>query len=292
MSRSCKGFSLPEVMASLVILLVVSAAAFRAMQFYQKSYGSTAVRSDIHMGVRSAIELMTQEVGQAGLLNFTTRTLGAAVTGSATTQTISVSSAAYFFQGERVTVGSSTTEEETVLGTINTSTPTVDAILTLAQAASTPVKAVGVFSQGVLPTSTATQLRLFGDINGDNTLVYVTYDCDTSAGTISRSITTWTQTVTTRNTPEVILSNITTNPGSTPCFQYTTATSRGTTFVTSIAVTLTIRSSETDPLTGQAVTLTKSFLNLSPRNVNAAYNLSQAGYTTRLQNLPSNIPLS
>jgi hypothetical protein len=63
-------------------------------------------------------------------------------------------------------------------------------------------------------------------------------------------------------------------------------------FVTSVGITLSVRTSAIDPQTREYVTMTKSFLNLSPRNVLQALTLARSGYTTRIQNLPANVPLT
>src|SRR5262245_53096569 len=111
-ANSQKGFSLLEMLFSVVIMLVASGAAFRALGYYQQNYGSTQLRADMHQGIRGALELMTQEVNQAGLLNFAPRTLSAAVTSSVTAQTVGLNSVDAIFVGEKLVVDTNDFQEE------------------------------------------------------------------------------------------------------------------------------------------------------------------------------------
>ena len=182
--------------------------------------------------------------------------------------------------------------EEVTVTAVDAANSTLTAVFTKNHATNALIKAYGIFPQGVLSSSTGTQLRIFGDINGDGTIAYVQYTCDTGAGTLSRSVTTVTPTTSTMTSSQVLVGDITANPGGTPCFQYTSRTAGPYTFVTSVAVTLSARTSSLDPQTGQYGTMTKSFLNLSPRNVLTALSFVLKGYSDRVQNTPPNIPLT
>jgi len=281
------------MMISLVVLLVVTAAAFYALRYYQQSYGSTRLRAVMHEGVRGVVELMTQEVGQAGLLNLAPRRTTAAVNVSLTPQSVRLTSIDGIFVGESLIVDLGSNEETVTVTAVDPSTSAVSAVFKVAHAANSMVRGTGVFPQGVLSSSTASELRLFGDINNDGTVVYLKYTCDVNAGTLTRSVTTLTPTVTTANAPEVLLDNVVPNPNSTPCFQYSSDVTAGPfTFRTQVGITLSVRTSEVDPQTGQYVIMTKTFLNLSPRNVLNGLAMARAGLTARLHNTPPNLPLS
>ena len=56
--RQNEGFSLLELLISLVILLTVSGSAFEVLSYYQKAYLSTEMRADVHSGIRAALALM------------------------------------------------------------------------------------------------------------------------------------------------------------------------------------------------------------------------------------------
>jgi prepilin-type N-terminal cleavage/methylation domain-containing protein len=290
--KQSRGFSLVEMLISVFVLLVITSAAFYALRFYQQTYRSTRLRASMHEGVRGVAELMTQEIGQAGLLNFTPRTTTTAVAPSAIAQSVTLNSVDSIFVGEALDVDLGSNEEAVTVTAINVNASSITAVFTAPHGANAMVRANGVFPQGVLSSSTANELRLFGDINNDGTVVYLKYACDTAAGTFTRSITKVTPTSAAANVPETLLTNLIANPSAAPCFQYTTVTSGAYTFVTSVGVTLSVRTAAVDPQTRQYGTMTKSFLNLAPRNILSGLNLAVSGNTDHLQTTPPNIPLT
>ena len=292
--RPSGGFSLLELMACIVILLVISGAVFSLLTYYQKVYGTTRLKADMYDNVRGVIELMSQEIGQAGLVSLPSPspTLSAAVTANASAQTVAVSSTTSMFVGEKLLIDAGTSQELVALTAVGTSPSTITGIFNQNHASGVPVNVLGVFPNGVMSTSTATQLQLFGDINADGSLVYVRYDCDTAAQRLTRSVTTVTPTITTSSPAQTLLSTLVANPGATPCFQYTTTTAGGYTFYANVAVTLSVQTTAPDPQTGAYLTLTKSFLNLAPRNILIGLELANAANTNLLQPKPPNLPLS
>ncbi len=289
-TQSEAGFSLLELTASMAILLVVCGAALSALGAFQKSYGSTLLRSDMHAGVRSATELLAQEIGQAGSVPATQTTLGAAVTALSTAQVVTVGSSAGMYVGEKLQIDTGATQETVTITALSYTLNTITAVFTQAHASGVLVQAIGVFPQGILSSSTGTQLQMFGDINADGTLQFVEYNCDTTAGTLTRSITPVIGS-TAKNTPVVLVQNLIANPGGTSCFQYTWTTSGTYTIATSVSLTLTTQTAKPDPQTGVYATMTKSFLNLDPRNLIDGLDLANNSMTNRLQPTPSNLPL-
>jgi len=301
-ANSEKGFSLLEMLISLVILLIASGAAFYALTYYQRSYGSSQLRADMHMGVRATLELMAQEVNQAGLLPFgPPRQLSAAVSACpspcSSPPPVQISSVNSIFVNEMLTIDTGSNQEDVKVTAVNTATSQITAVFTKAHPANAPVNAFGLFRQGISTTSpnqsNGTLLKIVGDINGDNTLTYVEYDC--SGSTLTRSE--WqipssgVRTSVTTGTG-ILVKDVIPNPGTppTPCFQYATASAGGFTFVTSVTVTLSVQSADKDPFTKQRVVMKQSSLNLSPRNLLTALNLAQAGFTGRLQPIPTVTP--
>ena len=282
-----RGFSLLEMMISVAILLIISGSAFQALSYYQKNYVSTQLRVDLHGGMRAALELMTQEVGQAGLLSFTPTTLSAAVTANGNSQSVSLGSSSGVFVGEKLLFDTGNLQETVSVSAISGSS--VTGIFSKNHAQGSAVTAVGIFPQGIMSTSTATQLQLFGDLYSDGTLQFAEYTCDTTAGTFSRSITPVSAAA--NNAAQILIGNVVANPGGTACFQYTSRLISGYTFVTSVGVTLTVQTAQKDPQTNQYVTLTKSFLNIAPRNVLAGVDDAQSSIISRLQPTPANLPL-
>src|SRR5258705_11047362 len=63
--RQC-GFSMLEMMVTLVIFLGVAGIVMTAMMQMTNTQGSVANRTAMHSSVRSATELLQQEIGQAG----------------------------------------------------------------------------------------------------------------------------------------------------------------------------------------------------------------------------------
>jgi len=95
------GFSLIEMMVSMAVVLTVSGAVFSALGYYQKSYRSSTLQADMHSGIRGALELMKQEIEQAGMLNFKSGQLLATVMPGGTAQSVPVSSTSFVFVGRK-----------------------------------------------------------------------------------------------------------------------------------------------------------------------------------------------
>jgi prepilin-type N-terminal cleavage/methylation domain-containing protein len=293
---ACEGFSLIEMMVTMAVLLVISGGIFSAISSSEQSYARTELKSDMYENVRGAAELMAQEIGQAGLVNLPASTPSAAVSANATAQTVAVSSTTSMFVGEQVLVDASTNNEELVTLTgVNAST--ITGIFGKAHAAGVPINVLGVFPNGVVAPattdgSTANVLNIFGDINADGSLVYVRYTCTpgtaAAPGTLTRSVTTILPGIDAVSASQTLLSTVVGGTGAV-CFQYTTAAAAGFTFVTNVGFTLSVQATRPDPQTGVYPQMTKSFLNLAPRNVSAGLELANAGITNRLQPTPANV---
>jgi prepilin-type N-terminal cleavage/methylation domain-containing protein len=199
---------------------------------------------------------------------------------------------------------------------LNTTAKTIDACFWYNHIASTPVVAMGAFANGIVPPSppsalpngsTANKLKMFGDINGDGKMVYIEYYCDNGDAGTAGSFNLY-RNVMAYDTPAInkpvvtnsmiLLGNVHSNPVDAsgvarPCFQYQTAslTVQGApfTFVLDVAVTLTVWTQSVDPITKQFQTETKALLNVSPRNVFFAWELTGIGYTNRIQSTPGTI---
>ncbi len=314
------GFSLIELVVVVAIMMMVSGIVMTGVADATKAQRTMSNRVQMHAGVRSATELLQQEVGQAGRVTLpgtTPPTLTATVNAGTTTAVLS--SAAGMFVGERLVIdpgsfnqGTLSSNEETVeVSAVNTATNTitisrsVDAMDATIQAsfvnthaAGTPVRVYGGFSSGVVPPgmtngSTGTVLKLYGDVNGDGNMVYVEYTCDTNTGNLYRNSMAFDATAKPAVTAtDVLLENIQANPDNTACFTYMPnplPTVGGNTFVLDVAITLTVRTQIKDPTTGQYQTETKSLLNVSPRNVFHTWQLSSAGMNNRVQPIPPTV---
>jgi len=310
--QSQEGFSLLEMIVTVAVLMGVMGAVLSLMSAQQKSTVTQQLKGDLYQSLRGTSELMTQEIGQAGLVslpsvsnaacpNTSQPTLTAAVAANAAAQLVPVSAGTVdsMFQGEQLLIDTGASEELVTLTAVSASTDQITAIFANPHATCAVIKAYGTFPGGLVSTSDGSHLKLFGDINSNGTLAYVEYDCNPNAsgtGTLTRSITALTPLTVAKNTADTVLTNLLTNPGGTACFQYTTpapVTIGATTytFVTNVAITLSVQSPEPDPQSGQFLTMTKSLLNVSPRNVLIGWELANATppVPTRLQATPLNV---
>jgi len=308
------GFSLLEMMAALLVLLVVAGIVMSGMSQMMNSQNQIANRTEMHAGVRSATELLQQEIGQAGKVSLAAPnanvTLHAAVAASPTTA-VSFSldastGSASVYPTEVLTVDEGTNQEViTVSGT--SSAPT--ATFVNAHAAGVPVVSLGAFSTGIVPPqsapasytngSTGTVLKLYGDINNDGNMLYVEYNCTqgtaASPGYLYRNE----MAITATSKPAVdntmiLLNNLLANPNDAnnnpvPCFNYQVQQLGAGYVVTDVAVTLTVQPQNPDPQTGALVPETKALLNISPRNVFEVWDTARLVDPTRAQAMPPNI---
>jgi hypothetical protein len=183
------------------------------------------------------------------------------------------------------------------VASVNSGASTIKACFLSAHANGTVLMPMGAFATGIVPPagiangSSATVLKLYGDIIGDGNMVYVEYTCDTVNHNLYRNVMPFNQVGKPPVTnAQILLSNIIDNPGGTPCFTYQTAqlTAQGTvfTFVLDVAVTLTVQTQQLDPLTKQYQTETKALLNVSPRNVFTAWEMAGLTFTDHVQSTP------
>jgi prepilin-type N-terminal cleavage/methylation domain-containing protein len=293
-SRGDEGFSLPELLVSVIVMSVVIGAATQFLLQTVNSQRTMWNRTQMHSSVRGAIELLQQEVGQAGLVSLPGPvTLTAAVTLG--TQTVGVSSSAGMFLGEQLLIGTGAGQETVTVTALNTAANTITASFTQAHDAGVAVAVAGGFASGIVPPnmtngSTGALLKLFGDINSDNQMVYVEYTCDTVTERLSRNMMAWNAAVKPALTPgHVLLTNVVPNPGGAPCFSYQTETIGGNTYVTAVAITLSVRTEEIDPVTGQFQIETKTLLNVSPRNVFHAWQMASMLELNRIQPMPPSV---
>jgi len=296
------GFSLIELMISMGILLVVSSAVTGALMQMTTSQSTIWNRTQMHSGVRSATELLQQEVGQAGRVALpATVLLGAAIAADAMNpQTVGVSSATGMYTGEQLTIDTGANQETVALTAVDTVNNTITGIFTLAHANLAPVSVLGGFASGIVPPapgfangSTGTLLKLYGDINGDGNMVYVEYTCDTVAGNLYRNVMPFDAGAKPALTAaEILLGSILPNPNGTACFTYNPnplPVVGGNTYVLDVAITLTVQTQTRDRITNQFQLETKALLNVSPRNVFNVWQLASAGITNRVQPMPATV---
>jgi prepilin-type N-terminal cleavage/methylation domain-containing protein len=332
-----RGFSLPEVLIAVAILLIISGTVTSGIMQVVNSFRTITNRTALHAGVRSATEVLQQEVGQAGRIALPgAATLGAAVTTGAQTVGIkqvingstcssngtAVPCVSGIFVGEWLAIDAGASRETVLVTSVDTTNKQITAAFAGAHAAGANVTTLGGFASGIVPPmyydgsswvtypngSDGSHLKLFGDINGDGKMVYVEYTCDASnTGNLYRNVMDFdAASKPALSNSQVLLRNVTTNPGGTNCFTYMPSPlsyvslvqdagcNCAQSFVLDVAITLTVNTQLTDPITRRVQTETKALLNVSPRNVFqvwqlAATNLSQNN--DRLQPMPNTVKL-
>ena len=279
------------MLVALVLMGIVASTVGTGLIRMTEAQGTIWNRTEMHSSVRSATELLQQEVGQAGFISLPGPVMMNSAVGMIGSQTVTLSSVAGMFVGEQLTVDTGISQETVSITALNVANSTVTASFIDVHNPNVPVTVLGGFANGVLPTnipngSTASVLKLFGDINGDGSMVYIEYTCNTAQANLYRNIMAFNAAAKPAITSsQVLLSNILPNPGATPCFTYQQHTVNGITYVTDVAITLTVQTQKTDSVTKLFQNETKALLNVAPRNVVNAWELASMsnGSTTRIQ---------
>jgi prepilin-type N-terminal cleavage/methylation domain-containing protein len=127
--QSSRGFSLIEMLVSTIIITLLLSAVFTFMGQVQKKEQSNAVISESNQGARAALEVMTQEIGQAGSNpNFTqnkvlaspSTTVGSQPVASADPQVVTLNDICQIFPGDWVSFDTGATYE---LAQVSTTSP-------------------------------------------------------------------------------------------------------------------------------------------------------------------------
>jgi prepilin-type N-terminal cleavage/methylation domain-containing protein len=237
-----RGFSLLEMLLAIAILLVVTGIVMSAMMQMTMTQGTVANRTEMHSSVRSATELLQQEIGQAGkvaLPGLPTLSTAVAAGNLGTAMTVTVSDATGMFNGEQLVIDTGDNEETVTISVVSLLANTFSAIFTGGtHAIGVPVRVSGAFASGIIPTtaicgvvacgSTGFLLKLYGDINDDGNMQYMEYNCDTTGGNLYRNVVNIATGATKPavNASMIVLSNVLPNPpdpGTTTaatCFKY------------------------------------------------------------------------
>ena len=276
--------------------------------------GTISNRTEMHSSVRSATELLQQEIGQAGRVSICGDLSSGSCTGSTTltaavaigSVSTTVGNATGMFDGEQLVIDAGDNEETVTIASPSSSTNTFTATYTLTHAIGASVRVAGAFASGIVP-DTATNgsgqfvLKLYGDINDDHTMQYIEYTCNTPGQLVSGQPALYRNVVTVATgatkpsiaSSMIVLSNLADNPpdpgGTTPaaCFKYQKKIVSPDTYVVDVSVTLTVQTQNPDPQTQKFQQETKALLNVSPRNIFEGWELAAAGVTNRIQPMPS-----
>jgi prepilin-type N-terminal cleavage/methylation domain-containing protein len=316
------GFTMIEMMTALAIFLLVSSVVMSGMIQMIRVQGTVSNRTEMHTSVRSATELLQQEIGQAGRISLPTAVLPVTMTGpiaaGPVAQLASVSSTVNMFPFMLLDVDTGQNFEVVTVAAV--APGSVTAIFSKAHTSATiPVQVSGAFGTGIVPPaaglacatagytayaglgtgSNCNTLKLYGDVNGDGNLVYVEYTCDTSTNPgflyrneVANAVVLGT-TKPAVNSSMYLLNNVEPNPDGSGCFNYqiqnASVNGTATPFVTDVALTITVQTQMIDPQTNQYQQETKALLNITPRNVFYVWEATSLGEVPRNQPMPPNI---
>jgi prepilin-type N-terminal cleavage/methylation domain-containing protein len=323
------GFSLLEMLASVVIITLLMSAVFSFMLQAQKKFQGNSVVAESNHSARAALEVMTQEIGQAGFNpNFVPNKTGnVVVNANAAGQCVTLSDIDQIHPGDWLSVDvSGNNELVKVTGTSATGDCVgVSQVKGVFQVdhTTTPFPVISYkmpFPSGILQgTGTSDQhtLEFFGDVNADGTIQYVVYSLTPTTSpatpvsvdgatytlcTLTRSITPVTFVSGATNSPasplvQNVLYDLTTGQGPTgqPIFAYPNVVTVGivpnqVTVVGTIVLTISVAENPMNIETRRLSWFTMS-TQVRPLNLSAALAVSRAGGFTYLPRLPAGLPM-
>jgi len=198
------GFSLIEMLVSVAIIMLLMSAVFPFLFQSQKRYQGNVVIAEANQSARAALEVITQEVGQAGFNpNFTAnKTSAVSVTPNASAQCITLNNISQINPGDWISVDTGPSNEmvqvlstSDVSGTPCGSSNQIQAVFQKPHAGSTtpfPILSYKMpYGTGILRTtgtSTDQRLEFYGDIYQDGVIRYVVYSLSPVSPAASVSI--------------------------------------------------------------------------------------------------------
>lgn len=302
--RNPRGFTLLELMISMAVFMVISGAVLGGMANMQKSYRSSELRTALQQRLRAVMELMAQEIGQAGLQRSTVDgisldpaqlgnsapfTLAAVnATGSQSNIAITMNGTQPLFVGEWLQVDGGANQDPIQITAYTVPTPqttpptgTITASFGHTHTSgSTPMYPMGVYPDGILYLkSSSSQLALFGDMGTG--FYAIEYKCvqTTTTPAVYYKLTRTQWDLNNNNYtygPQLLIDNLTYCAFSVPApTDSVQVASGGTTYGMVTQVGFTLTASETTSVLGTAtpISVTKSYSNIQPRNIIAADNI-------------------
>ena len=198
------GFSLVELLVSVAIIVFLISAVFPFLFQSQKKYQDNQVESEANQSVRAALEVISQEIGQAGFNpNFmAAKTSSAVVPVDPNPQCLTLSNINEINPGDWLSVDTGPNHElvqvlstSNVSGTPCSSSNQIQAIFLMSHDGSTtpfPIISYKMpYGSGILQTtgtSNDQRLEFFGDINQDGVIRYMVYSLSPASPATSVSI--------------------------------------------------------------------------------------------------------
>ncbi len=307
-----RGFSLLELLVTMVVLTVIMGAMMEFMSVMQRRYTAQQRVGSVNQTGKTVMELLALDIEQAGYPGTVNTTTTAAVTASNSyNTTVTLASDAGLFRKRAVLVDTGANQETVVIelctSTSSTSTSctvggsnSITGLFKKSHASGVPVRASAYpYPQGIVNTATypsnATTLRIMGDLRGNGSLRYIEYRYTADAtgncqGTLVRSDS---DAFATTQQPAATIADNLCNNAATGIFAYTTDTAAGTyTYFTQIGATLVMRtatSSAQERGAGGTATEVMREQYFVPRNVMYARRLAMDGLETLLPAAPSTV---
>jgi prepilin-type N-terminal cleavage/methylation domain-containing protein len=112
-SEGALGFSLIELLVSIVIIVLLMSAVFPFLFQAQKRFQGNVVESEANQSARAALEVMSQEIGQAGYNPqfYPNKTMTASIAPNGQPQCVHISDATGINPGDWLSVGVGTNQE-------------------------------------------------------------------------------------------------------------------------------------------------------------------------------------
>lgn len=323
------GFSLLEMLASVVIITLLMSAVFSFMVQAQKKFQGNTVTAESGQDARAALEILAQDIGQAGFNpNFyPNRACSVVITANAANQCVTLSDISQIHPGDYLSVDvGGNNELVKVAGTTATGACVganqVHGVFQVNHTA-TPFPIISYkmpYPSGILQgpgTSDGQTLKFFGDINADGTIQYVVYNLSpttTPATTLSvngitytlynlnRSITPVTFVSGAMSSPasplvQNVIYNISMHQGPTgqPIFSFPNVVTVGivpnqVTVVGTVVITISVAENPKNIETNRASWFTMS-TRVRPLNLSASVAVARAGGFTYLPRLPAGLPM-
>ncbi len=312
--QTAGGFSLLELLVSIVVLTVVLGAMTQFMSMLQLRYVRQQQVAGASQTGRTTLELLALDIGQAGYYPGVATSSSSALTAGTVLQWVAVGSVVGMYPGRVVQVGSSGDPagiEDVTIAEVDPSGNQFRALITANHTITpVPVRASEApFPDGVSsPTYPASNtLRLFGDIRGagNGTMRYIEYRYTPgAAGTCTgRLVRSDTDVWATAQEPPVIVADNVCNDASALVFRFDTPSSPTVlgpfTFVTNVMVDLQVRAQQQTAAGTPAVEVTgaggtkpiplrQTFV---PRNIMYALRVANDGLMGNLPVKPPTVPV-
>jgi prepilin-type N-terminal cleavage/methylation domain-containing protein len=305
--KHASGFTMIELMISLAVFLVIAGAVLGGIGAWQSHYRDIQIRNSLQGRMRAALELMTQEIGQAGLvasgadqkeLAGPLAKLTSNISAGAGISTVTVDSVGGICDGEYLqfgsygsnsTCGTTNNWEKLQVQVVSNSPPTIKANFSQKHCSWESIYARGVYPEGVVASaSNASQLVIFGDINSNSQqMEFVKYSCPSGTSTsLTRQAFDLSGNAITPAQP--LIDNVTdckfliSDTNYQPYIPVSDAIQLVSldpflhpegyqvTMVPIVGITVTAKSEKKDS-SGSYVTVQEQYLNLQPRNILASY---------------------